>query len=153
MIPITGFIIVNGLYLGLTFLFGDVKVLLDSYSYFFDNVNLSYDLNKGNMVLLIIFSVLFLVSLLRVVGNKTSDKGSNVRKRVGVAFVLTIFAVIMFFTHLPMMSNSLIFMMFALFYAMTLSDIKKTRLANIIMILMVIFIVVRQYLPLFGLNI
>lgn len=153
MIPVTGFLIINGLYLGLTFLFGDINVLVDYYSYFFNSLSFSYDLNKSNMILLIIFSVLFLISLLSVVSSKSSDKGNNVKKRVGVAMVLTIFAVIMFFTHLPMMNNSLIFMMFALFYAMTLSDIKKTRLANIIMILMIIFIVVKQYLPLFGVSI
>lgn len=153
MIPITGFLIINILYLGLTFLFGDVNVLIDSYSSFFRNLNFSYDLSKGNMMLLIIFSVLFLISLSRVLSNKASDKGSNIRKRIGVALILMIFAVIMFFTHVPLMNNSLIFMMFALFYAITLSDIKKTKLANIVMIVMTLIIIANQYLPLFGISI
>lgn len=139
--------------LGLTFLFGDINVLISSYSSFFNNLNFYYDLNKIDMILLIIFSVLFLISLLRVTSNKSSDKGSNIRKRVGVALILTVFAVIMFFLHSPAMNNSLIFMMFAFFYAMLLSDIKKSRVANIVMISVIIFIVANQYLPLFGINI
>lgn len=150
MIPITGFIIVNGLYIGLTYLFGDMNVLMSSYSYFFKNLNFSYDLNKYDMILLIIFSVLFLISLLRVISSKSSDKGTNIRKRIGVAIVLTIFAALMFFIHSPSMNNSLIFMMFAFFYAILLSDIKKSWIANLVMVFVIILIIANQYIPLFS---
>ncbi len=153
LIPATGFMLINGLYLGLTFLFSDINVLIESYSTFFRNVNFHYDLSTKDNILLIIFGFLFLISLLRTISNKASDKGSNIKKRVGVAFILTIFAVIMFFIHLPMLNNSLIFMMFAFFYAILLSDIKKTKLANLIIIVMTILIFANQYLPLFGINI
>lgn len=153
MLPLTGFMIVNGLYLGMTFLFGDIKVLVNSYSDFFENLRFFYELNLNDRILLMISGFLFLISLLRTVGNKSSDRGTNVRKRVGVAMVLTVFAVVMFFIHIPLMNNSLIFMMFAFFFAITLSDIKKSRIANLVMILMLVIILANQYLPLFGINI
>ena len=152
MIPITGFLLINALFVGIVFLFGDINMLIDSYSHYFRNVNFHYDLNYIDKILLIIFSVLFLISLLRTFSNKATDKGNNIRKRVGVAILLTIFAIIMFFMNQPLMNNSLIFMMFAFFYAILLSDIKKTRLANIITIIMTLIIIVNQYLPLFDIT-
>lgn len=153
MLPLTGFMIVNGLYLGMIFLFGDIKVLMNSYSDFFENLRFFYELNLNDRILLMISGFLFLISLLRTVGNKSSDRGTNVRKRVGVAMILTAFSIVMFFIHMPLMNNSLVFMMFAFFFAMTLSDIKKSRIANLVMILMLVIILANQYLPLFGINI
>jgi hypothetical protein len=112
-----------------------------------------YDLNGSNEILFIIFCVLFLITFLRTISNKASDKGSNIRKRVGVAIALTFFSLFMFFIHTPLLNNSLIFMMFAFFYAITLSDIKKTRLANLVTIVVTLLILVNQYLPLFGITI
>ena len=152
MIPITGFLLVNGLFVGLAFLFGNIDVLIDSYSIFFRNVNFFYDLNGTDEVLLIIFGVLFLISLLRILSNRASDKGSNIRKRVGVAVILTIFSFVMFFMHTPLMNNSIVFMMFAFFYAMALSDIKKTKIANVITIIVTLIILANQYLPLLGIS-
>ena len=153
MIPITGFLLINALFVGIVFLFGDINVLIDSYSHYFRNIAFHYDLKENDKILLIIFSVLFLIAFTRTLSNKASDKGSNIRKRVGVATVLTICAIVMFFMHTPLMNNSLIFMMFAFFLSMMLSDIKKTRLANIITIIMTLIIIVNQYLPLFGIEI
>ena len=152
MIPVTGFLLVNGLFIGLAFLFGDISMLIESYSKFFRNINFSYDLTQSNKILLIIFSVLFLISFLRTLSNRNSDKGSNIRKRVGVTIILTIFSIVMFFMNTPLMNNSLIFMMFAFFYAISLSDIKKTKIANIITIVVTLIIFVNQYLPLFGIS-
>ena len=39
MIPVTGFLLVNGLFIGLASLFGDISMLMDSYSKFFRNIN------------------------------------------------------------------------------------------------------------------
>ena len=153
LIPITGFLMVNGMFVGIVFLFGNIDMLIHSYSNFFRNINFFYDLNGSDGILLIIFSILFLISFLRTLSNRASDKGSNIRKRVGVAIALTFFSLFMFFIHTPLLNNSLIFMMFAFFYAITLSDIKKTRLANLVTIVVTLLILVNQYLPLFGITI
>lgn len=153
MIPITGFMIVNAIVVGIFFLTGKYDLLIDSYSQFFNNLKLSFDLAYSNIILLFITFVLFLISLARSLSNRSSDKGTNVRKRIGVALMMTIFAIVIFFIQTPLMNNAMVFMMFAFFYAITLSDIKKSNIANIIMIVVCIFIIAKQYLPLFGIEI
>lgn len=152
LIPLTGFLIVYAIVIGLAFVFGDVNNILESYSLFFKNINFSFDLNYGDKIFIIVSSVLFVISLLRILSNRSSDKGTNIRKRVGVAIVLTLFSIFIFMIHKPLMSNILLFMMYAFFYAITLSDIKKLRLANIIVILMLLYVVAKQYLPLYGIT-
>lgn len=150
LIPIVGFLIINALLLGISFMFGRYEILIDSYSHFFRNISFSFELTGLNKTLLIVGGILFLISLLRTIGNKSSDKGTNVRKRIGVSLLLTVFAIVIFFIQKPLMNNALIFMMFAMFYAITLSDIRKSRIANIIMIAFLIFVLATQYLPLFS---
>ena len=153
LIPIMGFMLINALLLGISFMFGKYDRLIDSYSHFFRNIAFSVELTSVNKILLIISGVLFLVSVLRTVGSQGSDKGTNVRKRVGVSFLLAVFAVIIFFMQKPLMNNALIFMMFAMFYAMALSDIRKSKIANAIMVVFLILVIANQYLPLFGITI
>ena len=149
MIPIVGFLIINALLLGISFMFGRYDILIDSYSHFFRNISFSFELNGFNNILLIVSGILLLISLLRTIGNKSSDKGTNVRKRIGASFLLTLFAAVIFFMQKPLMNNALVFMMFAMFYAIALSDIRRSRIANIIMIAFLIFVMANQYIPLF----
>ena len=153
LIPITGFMIINSLLLGISFMFGKYNMLIDSYSHFFRNIAFSVELTSVNNILLIISGILFLISVLRTIGGQGSDKGTNVRKRVGVSFLLAIFAIVIFFMQKPLMNNALIFMMFAMFYAMTLSDIRKSKIANVTMVVFLILVIANQYLPLFGITI
>ncbi len=153
LIPIVGFMIINALLIGISFMFGKYNMLIDSYSNFFRNISFSVELTSVNKILLAVSGILFLVSVLKVVGNPGSDKGTNVRKRVGVSFLLAVFAVIIFFMQKPLMNNALIFMMFAMFYAIALSDIRKSKIANVIMVVFLILVIANQYLPLFGITI
>ncbi len=153
LIPITGFLIINAIAVGITFIIGDVNILLDSYSLFFNDISFSFDLSGGNKIFLLVSSLLFVVSIMKIFGSRNSDNASNVRKREGVAIVLTLFSIFIFFTHKPLMSNTLLFMMFAFFYSVALSDVRKIRLANIIMVLMTFYVMANRYLPLFGVTI
>lgn len=153
LIPIVGFLIINALFLGISFLIGNYDILIDSYSHFFRNISLSAEMSVMNMIFLIVSGILFLFTLLKTVGSSNSDKGTNVRKRIGVSFLLTIFAIAIFFMQQPLMNNALIFMMFSMFYAIALSDIRKSKIANIIMIVFLTFVIANQYLPLFGITI
>lgn len=153
LIPLTGFLIINAVVIGITFIFGDVNILLDSYSSFFNNISFSFDLTVENKIFLIVSSVLFIISIVRIFGSRNSDNASNVRKREGVAIVLTLFSIFIFFTHKPLMSNTLLFMMYAFFYSIALSDVRKMRLANIIMVIMLLYVLANRYLPLFGIMI
>ena len=145
--------IINAIAVGITFIIGDVNILLDSYSLFFNDISFSFDLSGGNKIFLLVSSLLFVVSIMKIFGSRNSDNASNVRKRESVAIVLTLFSIFIFFTHKPLMSNTLLFMMFAFFYSVALSDVRKIRLANIIMVLMTFYVMANRYLPLFGVTI
>lgn len=153
LIPVVAFMIVNAMVIGIAFLVGKYNNLIEAYLTFFDNISFSFNLTSGNRIFLLTTTILFLISLVKVIGNRSSDYGSNYRKRVGVGFVLMILSVLIFFIYQPLMGNALVFMMFAFFYAIALSDIKKITIANVITILMFILVLVNQYLPLFGITI
>ena len=153
LIPIAGFLIINALLLGISFLLGNYDMLIDSYSQFFRNITFSAEMTSMNKMFLIVSGILFLFTLLRTTGSSGSDKGTNVRKRIGVSFLLSLFAIVIFFMQKPLMNNALIFMTFAMFYAIALSDVRKSKIANVIMIVFLTFVILNQYLPLFGITI
>lgn len=153
LIPVVAFMIVNAIVMGIEFLIGDYDQLIESYLLFFNNISFSLELTIGNKIFILISSVLFLISLARILGNRIPDYGSNSRKRVEVALVLMILSIFIFLVYKPMMGNILIFMMYAFFYAIALSDIKKSMIANMLTILMLVIVLINQYLPLFGITI
>ncbi|MBR5602829.1 MAG: hypothetical protein IKW51_01260 [Bacteroidales bacterium] len=152
LIPVTGFMIVNALVVGISFMTGKYEVLIDSYSHFFNNISFSFEMTAGNKILLLVTVLLFLFSLMRNASSRNSERGTNIRKREGSSLLLALFASIIFFIQKPLVNNALIFMMFAFFYAITLSDIKKSKLASITMALVLTYILANQYLPLFGIG-
>ena len=153
LIPLAAFMIVNAIVIGVEFLVGDYDRLIESYSMFFRNTSFYLDMTLGNKIFLLISTVLFLMSLARVFGNRSSDYGSNSRKKVEVGVVLTILSMLILFINQPLMGNIMIFMMYAFFYAIALSDIRKSMIANMLTILMLVLVLLNQYLPLFGVTI
>lgn len=153
LIPFVAFMIVNAIVIGIAFLFGNYDNLIESYSFFFNNITLSSDMTIGNVFMLILTTSLFIISLIKVLGSRNSDYGSNFKKRVGVGIVMTMLSALVLFMHGPLMGNIMIFMMYAFFYAIALSDMKKSKIADIVMIVMTVIILANQYLPLFGITI
>lgn len=150
LIPPTAFLIVNVIVIGITYFLGDIDNLIESYSIFFNDITFSFNLTLGNKILFTISLILFLISIAGILGNRNSDNGTNFRKRIGVGIVLTILSLFIFFMYQPLMGNIMVFMMFAFFYAIFLSNVRKSMIANIVTILMFLIILVNQYLPLFG---
>lgn len=150
LIPFVAFMIINAIVIGVTFLIGNYDNLIESYSIFFKNLSFTFNLTYGNKIFLLISTVLFLISLVKVLGNRSFDYGNNPRKRVEVGIVLAVLSIFIFFIYQPLMGNIMIFMMYAFFYAIALSDMKKSMIANVLTIIMLIIIVANQYLPLFG---
>lgn len=150
LIPFVAFMIINAIVIGVTFLIGNYDNLIESYSIFFKNLSFTFNLTYGNKIFLLISTVLFLISLVKVFGNRSFDYGNNPRKRVEVGIVLAVLSIFIFFIYQPLMGNIMIFMMYAFFYAIALSDMKKSMIANVLTIIMLIIIVANQYLPLFG---
>ena len=153
LIPFVAFMIVNAIVIGIAFLFGNYDNLIESYSFFFNNITLSSDMTIGNVSILILTTFLFIISLIKVLGSRNSDYGSSFKKKVGVGIVMTMLSALVLFMHGPLMGNIMIFMMYAFFYAIALSDMKKSKIANVVMIVMTVIILANQYLPLFGITI
>ena len=153
LIPFVAFMIVNAIVIGIAFLFGNYDNLIESYSFFFNNITLSSDMTIGNVSILILTTFLFIISLIKVLGSRNSDYGSSFKKKVGVGIVMTMLSALVLFMHGPLMGNIMIFMMYAFFYAIALSDMKKSKIADIVMIVMTVIILANQYLPLFGITI
>ncbi len=153
LIPFVAFMIVNAIVIGVAFIIGDYTELIESYSIFFKNITFSFDFTLANKFYLLTTTILFLIALVIVLSNRSSDYGSNYRKKVEVCVTLTVLSLFFLFVNQPLMGNIMIFMMYALFYAIALSDIKKTMIANVFTIIMLIIIVANQYLPLIGIMI
>lgn len=153
MLPITGMIIINAIVLFISFMFGNIELMIAAYSNFFSNFSFSFEMSESNKILFYIFSALFLIALIRFFTSKNSDRAINVRKRIAIAVVLTIFATYIFFMYKPNINNGLLLMMYAFFFSVTLSDIKRSKIVNIMMFLVLIFVIANQYLPLLGITI
>ena len=107
------------------------------------------DVKLSEIVVFIIDIILFLLSLL-VIRSGNADNSVSTRKKVGVSVLLFAFSVIMLFLQKPVMCNGLIYIVIALFVSIALSYIKKSKIVDILLVIMMLAIVVNQYLPLFG---
>ena len=58
----------------------------------------------------------------------------------------------MLFMQKPVMCNGLIFMVLAVFVSMVLCYVKKTKIIDIVIVVMMFVIIANQYLPLFGIK-
>lgn len=147
--PIMGMLSVYIIVFGITFLFGDFDKMLNSYLSFFQNFELDLNLSYVNKLFLIFFGALFIISFTMSLTNKTSDRANNVKKKIGIIVVLTLFSCFFLFISDSSIYNSLIFMIFSLFYAMFFSEIKKTAMANIIIVISILSILFLNYSILF----
>ena len=82
--------------------------------------------------------------------SEKADNSVATRKKVGVTLWLFVFGFVMLFMQKPVMCNGLIFIVLAIFVSMALCYIKKSKIIDILLILLMIAIVVNQYLPMLG---
>ncbi len=151
--PLTSMLMLYVIMLGISFIFGDFDSLIHSYSMFFDNISLNFSLSISNMIILIFIGLIFLVSVITLLGNKNLDKSVIFRKRVGSATILALMSLGLIFIKPSIIYNSLFLIMFAFYTTMRFSDLKRIKLANLSMIFLLIMAIVNQYLPLFGITI
>ena len=101
------------------------------------------------LVLVFVFTGLSLM----VIRSEKADNSVATRKKVNVTIWLFAFSFLMLFMQKPVVYNGLIFMVLAVFVSMALCYIKKSKIIDIVLVVMMIAIVVNQYLPLFGIKI
>ena len=129
------------------------RTLIESYNdYILEFNDLSFmklEFKTSEIVVFLLDIVLFLASIL-VIKSGDADNSVSTRKKVVITMFLFGFSFMMLFLQKPLISNGLIFMVIAIFISMALSTIKKSKIVDIIMVVMLVAIIVNQYLPLFG---
>lgn len=106
-------------------------------------------MKTADLVVLLIVLVLAWLSIMIIMSDKT-DNALSTRKKVSETIWLFFFGFMMLFLQKPVMCNRLIFMVFAIFVSMVLCYVKKTKIVDIVIVVMMLAIIANQYLPLFG---
>ena len=109
-------------------------------------------IGKLEMTVLIIVFVLAAIAIMRI-RSGNADNSVSTRKKINVTLLLFIFSFLMLFMQKPAMCNGLIFMVSAVFISMALCYVKKSKLVDIVIVLMMLAVIANQYLPLFGIKI
>ena len=153
LIPIIGFFVPYFI-LFVCFYFNHTLVeKFDDYILAFNEIGFEkLGLNTSDMVVIVICLVLSWLSLMVILSDKT-DNAVATRKKVSITIWLYFFGFAMMFLQKPVMYNGLIFMVLAIFLSMVLCYVKKTKIVDIVLIVLMTAIIVNQYLPLFGITI
>ena len=109
-------------------------------------------IGKLEMTVLIIVFVLAALAIMRI-RSGNADNSVSTRKKINVTILLFIFSFLMLFMQKPVMCNGLIFMVLAVFISMALCYVKKSKLIDIVIVIMMLAVIANQYLPLFGIKI
>lgn len=152
LIPIVGFVFPYFL-LFVWFYFSKTLVEnIEAYGLAFNELQLMrLELSTENIAILIVVFILSMLSILKIRSGNT-DNSISTRKKVNVTIMLMAFSVVMLFMQEPLMSNGLIFLVLAVFASMALCYVKKTKIVDIIIILIMVAVFANHYLPLFGVS-
>ncbi len=103
---------------------------------------------------MIVFALLFvfLILSLMMIKSGNADNSVSTRKKVNVTILLFVFSFIMLFMKKPVMCNGLIFLVLSVFISMALCYVKKSKLIDVVLIIMMLAVIANQYLPLFGIK-
>ena len=104
------------------------------------------------MIALILVFVFLGLSLM-MIRSENADNSVSTRKKVSVTVLLFVFSFLMLFMQKPVVCNGLIFMTLAIFISMALCYVKKSKIVDIVLIVLMLAIIANQYLPLFGIKI
>ena len=106
---------------------------------------------RGSVALVLVFVFMGLSLMMLKSGN--ADNSVGTRKKLNVTLWLFVFGFMMLFLQKPVVCNGLIYMVLAVVVSMALSCIKKSRIIDIALIVLMLAIIANQYLPLFGIQI
>ena len=103
------------------------------------------------LALILVF--VFVGISLMMIKSGNADNSVVTRKKVNVTLWLFGFSFIMLFLQKPVVCNGLIYMTLAIFVSMALCYIKKTKIIDVVLFILMLAIIVNQYLPVFGISI
>lgn len=130
--------------------------LIDNYN----NYNLAFNdlgfeklgLTTMETVALVLVFIFMGLSLMMIkLGN--ADNSVGTRKKINVTLWLFAFGFMMLFLQKPVVCNGLIYMVLAVVVSMALCYVKKSKIIDIALIVLMLAIIANQYLPIFGIQI
>lgn len=153
LIPIVNFIIPYIILAAIFYCLGTFKENFEAYANAFTSLNpMKLNISMMEILGLLIIGALSVLSVMKI-KSQEADNLVSTRKKVSVTILLFFFGFVMLFTHRPVMSNGLLFLVAAVLISMALCYVKKTKLIDIVIIVMMLAVIANQYLPLFGINI
>lgn len=152
LIPIMGFLIPYFI-LFVCFYFNHTLIQkFDDYSLAYNELGFEkLGISTLELIALILVFVFTGISMM-MIKSGNADNSVATRKKINVTLWLFGFSFLMLFMQKPVICNGLIFMSLAVFVSMALCYVKKTKIIDIVIIIMMLAIIVNQYLPLFDIK-
>lgn len=146
LVPLFGFLFIYLLYYVGVFLFGDFKLLMQSYLEYFTSINLSVEgFNLKNIMLLAVLLVSTFF-LLFGTGNANFEKTVAVRSKISMIYIMIAFAVLLLFLGGGnVLMNGLIFIPLSILVAYAFSYINNTGWADLFLAIFLIAIFANHY--------
>lgn len=152
LIPIVGVVTPYFLMTTIIYIIGYSQDFVNSYAYAFTGLSLhKLDISMMEKVVLLVMLLLSLLSILKIWSANVTIHIS-MRKRKKVMLSLFCISIVMLFAQQPVMSNGFFFIIVSVLVSMALCIVKRTKLIDIVMVIMMLAVIVNQYLPLFGVN-
>ena len=150
LIPITGFFVPYFILFACFYFKRTLIEKIEDYSLAFSELGFErLGMTTLELVALVLVFVFMALSLM-MIKSENADNSVGTRKKVNVTLWLFVFSFMMLFMQKPVVCNGLIFMVLAIFVSMALCYVKKSRIIDIVLIVLMLAIIVNQYLPWFG---
>ena len=148
IIPVFGFLMPYAVLFAIYYFTRTLPDTVEAYSAAFSSLFSGMSgLNTKDVVIFAFFGVLLLLSV-PLIRSGNIVNSIQTRKKYGVTMILLVFGIVMLFVPGPLYCNGLFFFVMAVITAMALSDVKKTRIADVLLLIMILAAVTNQYLPL-----
>lgn len=147
-IPVFGFLMPYAVLFAISYFTRTLTDVVEAYSYAFaDFFHGMPGLQTKDVMIFAFLGVLLLLSVLLIRSGNVVNS-IQTRKKYGVMMILLFLGIVMLFVQGPVFCNGLFFFVMAIITAMALSDVKKSRIADILLLIMILAAVTNQYLPL-----
>lgn len=145
LIPITGFLFTYFLYFSGVFLFGDFLTMIEGYSDWFAQLELSVEGFNLKSIILLSFIIVSAILLFFGGGNANFEKTVAVRSKMTVSVLLTFISVVLLFLGGNILLNGLIFMALAIIIAYEFSYMSNTAWTELFLTVFLLFVLANHY--------
>lgn len=152
IIPIAGLITPYFLMTTIVYIIGCSPEFINAYADAFTSLSLmKLDISTMEKVVLLAMMLLSILSIIKIWSTNVNNHVST-RKRKKVMIVLFCLSIVMLFAQQPVMGNGYFFINVSVLVSMALCCVQRTKIIDIVMVIMMLAVIVNQYLPLFGVN-